>query len=89
MTVHWNPHRGFSGELKTASSAEEEAVAGLENAPAELAEWRLAMRKVPDTRPATVERAKKLLADPNYPPRQVLQGVAGVLLQKSPEARLT
>lgn len=81
MTVHWNPHRGFSGELKTASSAKEEPLAEPDGDVASLAEWILAMRKIPPARTAHVRRAKKLIADPSYPSRELLKGVAGVLSQ--------
>lgn len=33
-------------------------------------------------RPAKVARARKLLADPNYPSKQVMQAVAEVLARK-------
>ena len=33
-------------------------------------------------RPSEVARAKKLVADPNYPPEKVLQAVARLLAQK-------
>jgi hypothetical protein len=77
MTMHWHSHKGFSDELRTASSAEE--LAATPEGKAALAELLLAMRKVPEVRVTSVNRAKKLMADPKYPSREVLRGVAEVL----------
>lgn len=37
----------------------------------------------PDTRPEAVERARNLIADSSYPPPDVLQRVAGRILDQS------
>ena len=41
---------------------------------------RSALAAQPEIRPEVVERAKALAADPNYPPRDVLAKVAGLIL---------
>jgi hypothetical protein len=41
---------------------------------------RSALAAQPEIRPEVVERAKALAADPNYPPRDVLAQVAGLIL---------
>ena len=76
MTVHWNSRKGFMNGPNTASSAAEPAA---DDNAAFLAELRLALRKFPELRTAQVNRARKLLADPKYPSREVLKKVAGLL----------
>jgi hypothetical protein len=39
-----------------------------------------ALERQPEIRPEVVERARALAADPNYPPREVLQHVAQQIL---------
>jgi hypothetical protein len=42
---------------------------------------RSALQRQPEIRPEVVERARALVADPNYPPREVLQNIALQILQ--------
>lgn len=41
---------------------------------------RAALAAHPEIRPDVVERAKALAADPGYPPREILQKVAGMII---------
>lgn len=41
---------------------------------------RAELNRQPEIRPEVVERAKKLAADPNYPPKEVLANVAQQIL---------
>lgn len=41
---------------------------------------RSALQAQPEVRPEVVARAKALAADPNYPPRDVLEKVAGLII---------
>jgi hypothetical protein len=77
MTVHWNARKGFQTGPNSASTAGPSA--GEEADELMMAQLLLAMRKVPDLRPSAVSRARKLLADPNYPSPQVLKKVAELL----------
>ena len=79
MTVHWNSCRGFSVELRTASSADEQVGPGQAAGPTD--KWLSAMSKVPPTRAAAVQRAKRLLADPDYPSPEVMRKVAELLVR--------
>jgi hypothetical protein len=77
MTVHWNARKGFQIKPNGVSASGNHAgEAGDDLAMADLL---LAMRNVPDVRSAAVHRARKLLADPNYPSPEVLRKVAGLL----------
>lgn len=80
MTAHWNSRRGSSGDADENCSSVDETQ-GPKGEAASTAEVLLSMRKVPDKRPAKLARAKKLLADPDYPPRKVTRAVAGLLLK--------
>jgi hypothetical protein len=40
---------------------------------------RQTLREVPDVRPEIVERARRLVGDPGYPPRETLQKIATLL----------
>jgi hypothetical protein len=40
------------------------------------------MLNAPDSRPAAVDRARALIQDANYPPPEVLRGVANLLATK-------
>lgn len=77
MTVHWNSQKGFSDGLPTASSGQDDH----EDLRAVINELRLSLRKTPDQRAAVVRRAKKLLADPAYPSREVLRKTAALLVE--------
>jgi hypothetical protein len=44
-----------------------------------------ALRNEPEVRPEVVERAKLLVADPDYPPKEVLKKVAEALLEQEPK----
>ena len=66
------------GGLNTASSADEQSPEP-KHPSAAIGKLLLAMRKVPDARPAHVVRGKRLLMDPKYPSRDVLKRVARVL----------
>jgi hypothetical protein len=77
MTVHWNARKGFQTGPNSASTAGPSA--GEEADELMMAQLLLAMRKVPEVRPAAVNRARKLLADPDYPPPQVIRQVAELL----------
>jgi hypothetical protein len=77
MTVHWNARKGFqTGPNGAANSGNH---SGDKADDLTMAELLLAMRKVPDSRPAVINRGRKLLADPNYPSPEVLRQVAGLL----------
>jgi hypothetical protein len=39
-----------------------------------------ALQRHPEIRPEVVERGRALLSDPNYPPRDVLQQISGLIL---------
>jgi hypothetical protein len=77
MTVHWNSRKGSSPEAATTSSASGQADG--EAARMTMAELLWAMRKAPDVRGSYLHRGKRLLADPGYPPDEVIQIVADVL----------
>ena len=83
MTVHWNSRKGFVNGPNTASSAAEPAADG---DAASLAELQVALRKSPAMRTAQLNRARKLLADPKYPSRELLKKVA-ILLARHWAAR--
>ena len=74
MTVHWNSRRGFADGPNTASSGG--AQGADEGARVNLPELLWAMRKTPEVRTTYVNRGKRLLADPGYPPPEVLRAVA-------------
>lgn len=40
---------------------------------------RAALTRTPEIRPEVVERARGLAADPNYPPRQIIEDVARLI----------
>ncbi len=61
----------------TASTAEEPPAKPGEGLTMPELLW--AMRKVPDVRTSAIARARRLLADPGYPPGDVLQKVAELL----------
>ncbi len=77
MTVHWNSRRGFAAGPNTTSSTDKPPIPEAERA--SLAELVLAMRKTPDLRASAVNRAKKLIAEADYPPEQVVQAIADLL----------
>jgi hypothetical protein len=77
MTVHWNSRRGFAAEPQTTSSADAQAAA--EEKRLHLVELLWAMRKTPDQRSRYLQRARKLVADPAYPPEDIIKVVAKVL----------
>lgn len=80
MTVHWNARRGFAAGPNTTSSADQQTPA--EEDRVSMAELLWIMRKVPDVRASHVSRAKKLMADPGYPPPEVTEKVAELLARK-------
>jgi hypothetical protein len=80
MTVHWNSRKGVAADSQTATSAD--AMTSDQQARLQLAELLWALRRTPDLRPALVHRGRKLIADPDYPPRGVIEAVARVLAGK-------
>jgi hypothetical protein len=80
MTVHWNSRRGFAVGPNTTSSADSQTPA--DEARVSMAELLWVMRKVPDLRASYLARAKKLVADPGYPPPDVVKKVADLLAKK-------
>jgi hypothetical protein len=78
MTLHWNARRGFAAEPQAGTLSADGADAP-EEAGVNMAELLWAMRRVPDLRPSAVQRGKKLIGDPGYPPKEVLLAVADVL----------
>jgi len=42
-----------------------------------------ALRSQPDVRPDVLERARRLVADPDYPPKEVIGAVAKFLVQSN------
>jgi hypothetical protein len=77
MTVRWNAHKGFAMEPNHVPPAGNQA--GDDAEEMSLAEMVLAMRKVPDVRASVVSRGRKLLANPDYPPPELLRKVAELL----------
>lgn len=47
---------------------------------------REALSNTPEIRPEVVERAHKLLVDPNYPPRQIIEQLAKLMVQSQAQA---
>ncbi len=80
MTVHWNSRKGVVSGADTAST--EDTKAREEENRAFMAEMLWAMRKAPDLRASVVHRGKKLMAEPGYPPDDVVKAVAEVLARK-------
>jgi hypothetical protein len=79
MTVDWNSRRGLGRELSPASASD---VPAGEEEDMTMAELLLAMRKAPETRTSAVARARRLLADPDYPPDHVMRKVAELLARR-------
>ncbi len=77
MTVHWNARQGFQTDPNSVSAPGNHS--GAEQDETTMAELLLAMRKVPDVRSSAVSRARKLLADADYPSPEVLRQVAQLL----------
>jgi hypothetical protein len=77
MTVHWNSRRGFADGSNTSSTGDTPGVD--EEARVNMSELLWAMRKTPEVRTTYVNRGKRLLADPGYPPPEVLKAVANLL----------
>ncbi len=77
MTVHWNARQGFQTDPNSVSAPGNHS--GAEADDHTMAELLLAMRKVPDVRASAISRARKLLADPDYPSPEVLRQVAELL----------
>jgi hypothetical protein len=77
MTVHWNARKGFQTKPNSVSAPGNQS--GDTGEDVNMAELLLAMRKVPDVRASAVIRARKLLADPDYPSKDVLKKVANLL----------
>ena len=77
MTVHWNFRKGFGDGVKTTSTGDDPAER--QSQKASVAELLWSMRKTPDVRSSVVTRGRRLLSDPDYPSRDVLRRVAGVL----------
>jgi hypothetical protein len=80
MTVHWNARKGFARATNQTHSADgpAESEAGERSMPELL--W--ALRKVPETRSSAISRARRLLADPDYPPGHVMKKVAALLAHR-------
>ncbi len=77
MTVHWNARKGF--QIKPNGVSAPGNHSGEAGEDVTMADLLLAMRDVPDVRSSAVSRARKLLADPDYPSPEVLKKVAGLL----------
>jgi hypothetical protein len=60
----------------------EETEAAEAEARVNMAELLWAMRKAPDLRASHIHRARKLIAEPGYPPKEVIEAVADLLAKR-------
>ena len=77
MTVQWNVDGDFAEGSDFSPLSDKPSLTDGEDLIMAKLLW--AMRKTPETRAAMVAHGRRLLADPGYPPDEVLKKVAELL----------